>query len=84
VTIPVGTRFSVPVQTGPDTTQLPVQWVPGSFSGIKRSERGGDHPFPSNVGLRMVWNLPLLCASMGMSWGDTDLLLTRDTKLVRF
>ena len=31
--IPVGARFSAPVQTGPGPTQPPVQWVPGLSRG---------------------------------------------------
>jgi hypothetical protein len=33
--IPVGARFSAPVQTGPGPTQPPVQWVPGLSWGVK-------------------------------------------------
>jgi hypothetical protein len=31
--IPVGARFSAPVQTGPGPTQPPLQWVPALFTG---------------------------------------------------
>jgi hypothetical protein len=33
--IPVETRFSAPVQTGPGATQPPVQWLPGLSRGVK-------------------------------------------------
>jgi hypothetical protein len=32
--------------------QPPVQWLPGSFPGIKRPERGVDHPPPSSAEVR--------------------------------
>ena len=31
--IPVGARFSAPVQTGPGPTLPPIQWVPGLSQG---------------------------------------------------
>jgi hypothetical protein len=40
----VGARFSAPVQTGPGTTQLPIQWVPGLYWGVMRPGRGVYHP----------------------------------------
>jgi hypothetical protein len=30
-------------------TQPPVQWVPGSFQGVKQLGRGADHPPPSSA-----------------------------------
>ena len=44
--IPVGARFSAPVQTGPGTH--PASYTMGnvSFLGVKRPGRGSDHPSP--------------------------------------
>ena len=39
-----GARFFTHVQNGPGPTQPSVQWVPGLFPGVKRPERGVDHP----------------------------------------
>jgi hypothetical protein len=44
-----GARFSGSVQTGPGAhpasyTVPPIQWGTGSFPGVKRPERGVDHP----------------------------------------
>ena len=33
--IPVWARFPVPIQTGLEPTQSPIQWVPGLFPGGK-------------------------------------------------
>ena len=35
VGIPVGARFSTPVQTGSGPTQPPIQWVAALFPGYK-------------------------------------------------
>jgi hypothetical protein len=40
----VGTRFSVPVQTGPEARLTPYTVGTGSFPGVKRQVRGFDHP----------------------------------------
>jgi hypothetical protein len=42
--IAMGTRFFATVQTGPGVPQLPVQWVPGLFPGVKRPGRDVEHP----------------------------------------
>ena len=44
--IPVGARFSTPVQTGPGAHPASCTMGTGSFSGVKRSGRGADHPSP--------------------------------------
>jgi len=41
--------FLHPSRPSPGTTQLPVQWVPGLFPGVKRAVRGADHPHKSSV-----------------------------------
>ena len=45
--IPVGARFSAPVQTGPGAYPASCTMGTGSFPGVKRSGRGADHPPPS-------------------------------------
>jgi len=42
--IPVGARFSAPVQTGPGAHPASYTMVTGSFPGVKRPGRGIDHP----------------------------------------
>ena len=53
--IPVGTRRSVPVQTGLKAYSASCTMGTGSFPGAKWLGRGTDHPTPS-AGLRMGWN----------------------------
>jgi hypothetical protein len=57
----MGTRFSVPVQTGPEFRPFCTVGT-RSFPGIKRPERGADHPPPSNTevadGLELYLRLP--------------------------
>ena len=47
--MPVGARFSVPVQTGPRTHPASYTMGTGSFPGVKWSGRGVDHPFPPSA-----------------------------------
>jgi len=42
--IPVGTRFSAPVQTGLEANPTSYTTGTGSFSGVQRPGRGIDHP----------------------------------------
>ena len=42
--IPVGERFSAPVQTGPGAYPASCAMGAGSLPGVKRSGRCGDHP----------------------------------------
>ena len=46
---PCGGNFPQPSRTPLGPTQLPVQWVPGLFPGVKRTVRGADHPPKSSV-----------------------------------
>jgi len=46
--IPVGARFSAPVQTGPGVHPAFYTMGTGSLTGVKRPGRGVDHPPPSN------------------------------------
>ena len=47
--IPVGARFSAPVQTGPGVHPASYKIGTGSFPGVKRPGRGAGHPPPSSV-----------------------------------
>jgi hypothetical protein len=47
--IPVGARFSAPVQTGPAAHPASYTVDTGFFQGGKRPARGDDHPPPSRV-----------------------------------
>jgi hypothetical protein len=44
--MPVGARFSAPVQNGPRAQPASYTVGTGSFPGVKRPGRGGDHPSP--------------------------------------
>jgi hypothetical protein len=50
----IGVRFPAPFDTtsrpGLETTQPPIQWVPGALSlGVKRPEHKADHSHPSSA-----------------------------------
>jgi hypothetical protein len=47
--IPVGARFSAPVQTSPGVHPVSYTKGTGSFPGVKRPGRGADHPPPSSI-----------------------------------
>jgi hypothetical protein len=47
--IPMGAKFSAPVQTGPGAHPAFYTMGTGSFPGIKRQERCVDHPHPSSA-----------------------------------
>jgi len=47
--IPVGARFSAPVQTGPRAYSASYTMGTGSFPGVKRLGLGVDHPLPSSA-----------------------------------
>ena len=47
--IPVGARFSAPVQTGPGAHPASCTMGTVSFPGVKRPGRGVDHPPPSSA-----------------------------------
>jgi hypothetical protein len=47
--IPVGARFFAHVQTGPEAYPTSGTMGTGSFPGVKRPERGADHPNPSSA-----------------------------------
>ena len=65
--IPVGARFSVPVQTGPVAHPASCTMGTGSFPGVKRPGRGVDHPPPSSTKVRERVEL-YLCSASGPSW----------------
>ena len=65
--IPVGARFSSPVQTGPRAHPASCTVGIGSFPGIKRPERGVDNSPPSSTEVKERVELYLYSPS-GPSW----------------
>jgi hypothetical protein len=51
--MPVGARFFAHVQTGPGAYPASCTMGTGSFQGVKRPERGADHP-PSSAEVTKV------------------------------
>jgi len=62
-----GGEIFLAFQTDPNARPASCTWVLGLFS-----ERGADHPRPSVLGCEFVAIIfpSLLCACLGMSWGD--------------
>ena len=65
--IPVGARFSSPVQTGPGVHPASYTMGTGSFPGVKRPRRGFDHPPPSSAEVEGRVEL-YTCSPSGPSW----------------
>jgi len=65
--MPVGARFSAPVQTGPEAHPASYTMGTGSFLGVKRPGRGVDHPSPSSAEVKERVQLYLYYTS-GPSW----------------
>ena len=65
--IPVGVRFSVPVQTGPGAHPASYTMGTGSFQGVKRPGCGDDQPPPSNAEVEERVEL-YICSHSGPSW----------------
>ena len=65
--IPVGLKFSAPVQTGPGTHPASYTMGTGSFPGVKRPGRGVDRPPPSSAEIEGRVELYLYSPS-GPSW----------------
>jgi len=76
--VPVGVRFSVPSR--PDLRHTPNLLYNGTFLGVKRPERGADHPPPTRVWLRMGWRytsaFPLCLSRHMMGWPLSFTFLT--------
>jgi hypothetical protein len=90
VRIPLKARFSAPVQTGPGAHPASYTMGTGSFPGIKRQERGVNHPSPSRTEVKETVEIYLYSLS-GLSWsviGRTLLLfldtMILDMRLLRF
>jgi len=64
---PVAVRFSAPVQTGPGAHPASYTMGTGSFLGVKRPERGVDHPPLCSVEFKERVEL-YLSFSSGLSW----------------
>src|SRR5215469_15597602 len=68
--IPVGARFSAPVQTGPGSHPASYKMGTGSlFRGVKRPGRGVEHPSPISTEVKERVELYLYTSS-GPSWPD--------------
>ena len=65
--IPVGMRFSAPVQTGPGAHPASYIKSTGSFPVVNRPGRGLDHPPPSSADVKERVELYLYSPS-GPSW----------------
>ena len=65
--IPVGARFSAPVQTGPAAHPASNTMGIGYFQGVKRPGRCVDHPPPSSTEVKERVELYLYSPS-GLSW----------------
>jgi len=55
-----GSRFSAPLQTGPRAHPASYTMGTGSFPGVKRPERGVDHPPSSSAEVKERVVIPLL------------------------
>jgi hypothetical protein len=64
---PGGGDFSTPVQTGPGDHPASYTMGTGSFPGVKRLERGVDHPPPSTAEVKERVQLYIYSPS-GTSW----------------
>ena len=65
--LPVGARFSAPVQTGPGAHPASSTMGTGSFPGVKWPGRGVDHPPTSSAEVKVRVELYLYTPS-GPSW----------------
>ena len=65
--IPLGARFSAPVQSGPGAHSSSYRMGTGSFPGVKRPGRGFDHPPPSSAEVEGRVEL-YICSPTGPSW----------------
>jgi len=61
--IPVGARFSSPVQTGSEAHPASYTMGTASFPGLKRPGRGVDHPPPSSAEVKETVQLYFYSAS---------------------
>jgi hypothetical protein len=64
--IPVGERFSAPVQTGPEAHPTSYTMGTGSFPGAKRPGCGVDHPPPSSAEVKERVELYLYSPPLGL------------------
>jgi hypothetical protein len=69
---PLAVRFSAPVQTGPGAHPTSYTMGTGSFPGVKRPERGVDHPPPSSAEFKKRVELYLYLYSP--SWPSRSVL----------
>jgi len=65
--VPVWVRFSTFIQTGPGAHPDSYTVGTGSLPGVKRPERGVDHPTPSSAKVKKKVNL-YICFPSGPAW----------------
>jgi hypothetical protein len=75
--IPVGARFSAPIQTVPGAYPASCTMGTRSFPGVKRPGRGVDHPHPSSVKVKERVELPLLPLWAFMACSRVNFTCTR-------
>ena len=63
----LGAKFFAPVQTGPGTHPASYKIGTGSFPGLKRPERGVDHPPPTSTEVQEEEEI-YLYSPFGPSW----------------
>ena len=66
--IPVGARFSAPVQTGPGSYPASYTMGTGSFPGVMGPRHGADHPPTSSAEVKEREQLHLYPPPCGLSW----------------
>ena len=64
--IPVGARFSTPVQTGPGAHPASYTMGTGSFPGVKKPGRGVDRPPPTSSEVKERVELYLYPSPLGL------------------
>ena len=69
----MGTKFSVPVQTGPGAHPTSYTTGTGSLPGVKRPVRDVDHPPTSSAEVKERLELYQLLGLRGLFWGEVCL-----------
>ena len=74
--IPVGVRFSAPVQTGPGVHPASYTMGTGSFLGVKWPGRGIDHPLPSSAEFKERVELYIYSPLAFLAWSRVNFYIT--------
>jgi hypothetical protein len=83
VRIPVGTKFSTPIQTGPAPPSAYYTMDTGSFPEVKQAGRGVDHSFPSSSKVKERLELIFL-GLRGLFQGELYLTFAKHFQSLRF